>query len=48
MRDVNTLMEDLEDETKYIMVDGEPTSIKTVIDKILSEDNEKKRRISEG
>jgi len=48
MSNINEAMEDLEDETKYIMVDGEPTSIKAVIDKILSEDNEKKRRISEG
>jgi len=41
-------MEDLEDETKYIMVDGKPVNIKTIIDRILSEDNEKKRHISEG
>ena len=45
---INDVMEQLEDETKYIMVDGKPVSLKAVVDKILSEDNEKKRRISEG
>lgn len=48
MESINDIMEGLEDETKYIMVDGKPVSIKTVIDKILSEDNEEKKHISEG
>ena len=45
---VNDLMEDLEDETKYIMMDGKPVALKTIIDKILSEDRAEKRHISEG
>ena len=45
---VNDLMEDLEYETKYIMVDGEPVAIKAVIDKILSKDNKVKRVLAEG
>lgn len=48
MKDINTLMEDLEDETKYISVHGKPVSLKSVIDRILSEDKEEKRYISEG
>ena len=45
---VNSLMDELENEIKYMMVAGEPTPLRVVIDRILSEDNEKKRRISAG
>lgn len=48
MRRINDLMDDLEDETRFIMVDGKPVSIKAIIDKILSEDNEEKRGRAEG
>ncbi len=47
MRHINDLMEEIEMETKYIMVDGEPVAILTVIDRILSKDK-KKRYVSEG
>lgn len=46
---VNDVIESLEDETKYIMVDGKPVTIKSVIDRILNEDkDQKKRKIGEG
>ena len=48
MSTVNDLMDDLENELKYLIVDGEPVSVRDVIDRILSEDKEKKRKISEG
>lgn len=48
MSAVNEVMDDLESENKYIMVDGKPTSIKEVLDSILSDKKEKKREISEG
>jgi len=48
MKGINTIMEEMEDETKFIMVDGKPTSIKTVIDSILDEAKDKKRKLSEG
>jgi len=48
LRRINDLMDDLEDETRFIMVDGKPVSIKAIIDKILSEDNEEKRGRAEG
>ncbi len=48
MASVNEIMDELEDETKYIMVDGNPMSLKAVVDKILGEDNDKKRKLSAG
>ena len=48
MSTVNDLMEELENEVKYLILDGEAVSIRDVIDRILSEDNEKKRKLSEG
>lgn len=45
---ITEIIEELEDKTKYIMVDGESTPLRVVIDRILSEDNKKKRRISVG
>ena len=45
---INDVMEELEMETKYIMVDGKPVTLKTVIDNILSDDKEEKRELSEG
>ena len=48
MSDVNTMMDDLENELKYLIIDNEAVTIKDVIDRILSEDKEKKRKISTG
>ena len=48
MSTVNDLMDEIENELKYLIVDGEPVSVRDVIDRILSEDKEKKRKISEG
>ena len=49
MSTINDVIESLENETKYIMVDGKPVSLKTVIDRILNKDEEeKKRRLSKG
>ena len=45
---VNDIMEELENELKYLIIDNEAVTIKDVIDRILSEDKEKKRKISEG
>lgn len=48
MKTVNDVMETVEDETRYIDVDGKPVSIKKILDKILNKDNENKRVLSEG
>ena len=48
-KSVNDVLEEFEDETRFIMVDGKPVTIKAVIDRILNEDNvEKKRKLGEG
>jgi len=47
MNTVNDIMDDLEDETKYIMVDGKPVSIRKIIDQLVK-DKENNRRLSEG
>jgi hypothetical protein len=44
---VNDLMDELEQETKIIMVNGEPKTVKEVLDSILC-DEKKQRRFSEG
>jgi len=49
MRAVDFILDSLEDETRFIMIDGKPVSVKAVIDKILSEDKkEDRRRLSTG
>ena len=48
MKSVNAVIEGLEDETKYIMVDGKPRTVKSVIDRILNEDKEEKRKLGTG
>jgi len=48
MTNINDIMETIEEETKYIMVDGKPTTVRQVIDTILDEKKEKKRLLSEG
>jgi len=49
MKSVDNILEELENETKFIMIDGKSVTIKAVIDRILNEDNkEKKRKLSEG
>ena len=49
MSEVKRLVETLEDETRFIMIDGKPVSIKSIIDRILEEDKDKgKRKIGEG
>ena len=45
---VNDIMDELEEETEYIMVDGKPVTIKTVLDSILSDEKKEKREISTG
>ena len=44
MKTINDIMDDLEDETKYIMVDGKPVSIKNIIDQLIH-DKENKRKL---
>ena len=49
MKSVTDVIEKLEDETRFIMVDGKPVTVRAVIDRILNEDNvEKKRKLGEG
>ncbi len=48
MNNINTVMEELEDETKYILVDGKPVSLKAVVDRILNKDTDKKRKLGDG
>ena len=44
-KSINETMEELEEETKYIMVDGKPVTIRRVIDQILGKDEKKKRKL---
>lgn len=50
MAKVDKILKGLEDETRFIMVDGKPVSVKAIIDRILSEDREKdkRRRLATG
>ena len=48
MSNVNEVMEDLEQETRFLEFDKNHRSLKEVIDDILDEDKKKKRRIGEG
>lgn len=47
MNTINDIMDELGDETKYIMVDGKPVSVKTIIDQLLK-DSGNKRKLAEG
>ena len=44
MNNINYIMEELQEETQYIMVDGKPVTIRKVIDDILKKDDVKKKR----
>ena len=44
MNGINTKMEELQEETQYIMVDGKPVTIRKVIDDILRKDDDEKNR----
>lgn len=48
MNEINDLMDSLENETKYIIVDGQPVSLKAIVDRILSKDKDKKRVLADG
>lgn len=49
MRTIIDEVESLEDETRFIIIDGKPRSLRAVIDRILEEDKgEKNRKIGEG
>jgi len=44
MSNINDIMEDLQEETQYMMVDGKPVTIRKVIDDILRKDDDEKNR----
>ncbi len=44
----NDVMDNLEDETRFIMVDGKLVSVRAVIDRILGDEKENKRKLSTG
>ena len=48
MTKIDKILEELEDETKFIIIDDKSVAVKAVIDRILSEDNEKKRKLATG
>ena len=49
MSDVEWVLDELEDEPRWIMIDGKPVGIRAVIDKIIQEDGDsKKRKLSTG
>ena len=48
MKSVNTLMDELEREQKETLVSGDNKPLKQIIDDILTKDEKKKRRLSEG
>ena len=48
MTQINKVLEELEDETKFIIIDGKSVAVKAVIDRILSEDKEEKRKLATG
>lgn len=47
MNTVNDIMDELEDETKYIIVHGKPVLVRDIIDQLLK-DAKGKRKLSEG
>lgn len=47
MIQVNDVMDDLEDEEKYIMVHGKPMLVKDIIDQLLK-DSKNKRKLTWG
>ena len=48
MEDINTVMEDLEYELRFMEIDKDHRTLKEIIDSILDEDKKKKRGIGEG
>jgi len=48
MNTVNDIMDDLEDDVKVIMVNGEPKTLREVLDSLLSKDKEEETYFSEG
>ena len=49
MTQIEKILEELEDETKFIIIDGKSVAVKAVIDRILDEDDkEKKRKLATG
>ena len=48
MMTINDIMDDLENDVKVIMVNGEPKTIREVLDSILKTDEKEKKHFSEG
>jgi len=48
MKGINTIMEEVEEETRYIDSDGKRITLREAIDSVLKRDSEKKRKLSEG
>ena len=48
MSNVNDLMDDLENEIKYMIVDGESVPIRDIVERVISDGKEKKRKLGEG
>ena len=48
MMTINDLMDDVEDDVKVIMVNGEPKTIREVLDQLLNKDEKEKKHFSEG
>ena len=45
---INDIMDECEDDVKVIMVNGEPKTLREVLDSILKKDEKEKRQFSEG
>ena len=48
MTQMEKVLEEFEDETKFIIIDGKSVSVRSVIDRVLSEDKKKKRKLATG
>jgi len=45
---INDIMEEVEEETRYIDSDGKHITLREAIDSVLCRDAERKRKLSEG
>ena len=48
MIQIDKVLEEFEDESKFIIIDGKSVSVRSVIDRVLSEDKKKKRKLATG
>ena len=48
MKTINDIMEEIEEETRYIDKDGKRITLREAIDSVLGKDSDKKRKLGES